>query len=184
MTDKDALIAGIVAAPDDDAPKLVYADWLEENGETASAKAIREVLNDASEWPRSLIKVRRVIRGLLESGLPQAMCLKLAELDVVRPAGILLLAYADVLEEFAERSEGGGLAEAESIRQFCGIGMGLDNEEVNRRLADAGLKCRLPRRDGFYGSFGVVGNSDRLRLAETWPGSAMQISMVPWSDAR
>src|SRR5262245_20537259 len=35
MTDKDALLRNICAHPEDDAPRLVYADWLEEHGEGA-----------------------------------------------------------------------------------------------------------------------------------------------------
>lgn len=31
MTDEDALLAAILAAPDDDTPRLVFADWLDEN---------------------------------------------------------------------------------------------------------------------------------------------------------
>lgn len=31
MSDSDALLAAILANPDDDAPRLVYADWLDEN---------------------------------------------------------------------------------------------------------------------------------------------------------
>ena len=33
MTERDALLRGIIDDPDDDAPRLVYADWLDENGE-------------------------------------------------------------------------------------------------------------------------------------------------------
>jgi uncharacterized protein (TIGR02996 family) len=43
-TDRAALIAGILEAPDDDAPRLVFADWLEEQGgeeNTARAEFIR-----------------------------------------------------------------------------------------------------------------------------------------------
>lgn len=32
MTDGDRLLAAILAAPDEDTPRLMYADWLEENG--------------------------------------------------------------------------------------------------------------------------------------------------------
>jgi uncharacterized protein (TIGR02996 family) len=32
MSDRTALVAAIAAAPDDDLPKLVFADWLDENG--------------------------------------------------------------------------------------------------------------------------------------------------------
>jgi uncharacterized protein (TIGR02996 family) len=42
MTDRDALIAAIAAAPDDDLPRLVFADWLEENGDPAQAAFIRK----------------------------------------------------------------------------------------------------------------------------------------------
>lgn len=34
MTDHDALIAAIVASPEEDTPRLMYADWLEENAES------------------------------------------------------------------------------------------------------------------------------------------------------
>lgn len=37
MTDRDALLAAVLAAPDDDLPRLVYADWLEETGQPANA---------------------------------------------------------------------------------------------------------------------------------------------------
>jgi uncharacterized protein (TIGR02996 family) len=37
-----ALLAAIVADPDDDAPRLVYADWLQEHGDEEQAEFIRE----------------------------------------------------------------------------------------------------------------------------------------------
>ena len=37
----DAFMRAIRAAPDDDAPRLVYADWLEENGDPMRAEFIR-----------------------------------------------------------------------------------------------------------------------------------------------
>jgi uncharacterized protein (TIGR02996 family) len=43
-TDEDALLAAITAAPDDDAPRLVYADWLEERGADAKAEYLRAVV--------------------------------------------------------------------------------------------------------------------------------------------
>jgi uncharacterized protein (TIGR02996 family) len=36
MSDREALIRGILESPDDDAPRLVFADWLEETGEPAN----------------------------------------------------------------------------------------------------------------------------------------------------
>lgn len=38
---EDALIAGICSHPDDDTPRLVYADWLDENGRAEVAELIR-----------------------------------------------------------------------------------------------------------------------------------------------
>lgn len=40
-TDQDALLAAIFAAPADDAPRLIYADWLEEHGDDTVAEFIR-----------------------------------------------------------------------------------------------------------------------------------------------
>ena len=56
MTDEDALIRAIIAAPADDAPRLVYADWLDERGQTLRANLIRGQI--AGKWfglkPRGL----------------------------------------------------------------------------------------------------------------------------------
>jgi len=41
VNDASALLAAIRAAPDDDAPRLVYADWLDEHGEMERAEFIR-----------------------------------------------------------------------------------------------------------------------------------------------
>jgi uncharacterized protein (TIGR02996 family) len=41
MTDRDALHRSIIAHPADDTPRLVYADWLEENGCAEEAEFIR-----------------------------------------------------------------------------------------------------------------------------------------------
>jgi uncharacterized protein (TIGR02996 family) len=41
MHDRDALLRAVVANPDDDAPRLVYADWLDEHGDPDRAEFIR-----------------------------------------------------------------------------------------------------------------------------------------------
>ena len=41
MTDQPGFLAAILDSPDDDTPRLVYADWLEENGQEARAEFIR-----------------------------------------------------------------------------------------------------------------------------------------------
>jgi uncharacterized protein (TIGR02996 family) len=41
MGDADGFLLSIAAVPEDDTPRLVYADWLEEHGESARAEFIR-----------------------------------------------------------------------------------------------------------------------------------------------
>jgi uncharacterized protein (TIGR02996 family) len=41
LDERDALFAAIHAAPDDDAPRLIFADWLDENGEPERADYFR-----------------------------------------------------------------------------------------------------------------------------------------------
>ena len=51
MTDGDALLAAIIANPDDDTPRLIYADWLQENGDEDRAEFIRLQLERAQFSP-------------------------------------------------------------------------------------------------------------------------------------
>ncbi len=48
MTTADALLAAVCAAPDDDLPRLVYADWLDENGDPDHAEFIRVQIERAN----------------------------------------------------------------------------------------------------------------------------------------
>jgi uncharacterized protein (TIGR02996 family) len=41
VTEEDALMRAVIAEPDDDAPRLIYADWLDEHGESERAEFIR-----------------------------------------------------------------------------------------------------------------------------------------------
>src|SRR5581483_12084459 len=41
MRDRDAFLAAVVARPDDDLPRLIFADWLDEHGEPERAEVIR-----------------------------------------------------------------------------------------------------------------------------------------------
>lgn len=52
MTDADRpFLNAILAAPDDDAPRLVYADFLDERGEGERAEFIRLAVAHRREWP-------------------------------------------------------------------------------------------------------------------------------------
>jgi uncharacterized protein (TIGR02996 family) len=50
MTERDALLAAIIAQPDDDTVRLVYAYWLDEHGESIRATIIRAGV--AHPWER------------------------------------------------------------------------------------------------------------------------------------
>jgi uncharacterized protein (TIGR02996 family) len=41
MTERDALIAAIISHPDEDTPRLMFADWLDEHGDSPRAEFIR-----------------------------------------------------------------------------------------------------------------------------------------------
>jgi uncharacterized protein (TIGR02996 family) len=41
MTDRDAFLRAIAASPDDDAPRLIFSDWLDEHGDAQRAEFVR-----------------------------------------------------------------------------------------------------------------------------------------------
>ena len=58
MTTREGLMAAILAAPDDDLPRLVFADWLEENGEADHAEFIRVQCEIETHKPEAVNYVR------------------------------------------------------------------------------------------------------------------------------
>jgi uncharacterized protein (TIGR02996 family) len=64
MSDRDALLAAIQAAPDDDAPRLIYADWLEEHGDPDRAEFIR-VQIELDPFERSNTDIDRFRRAVI-----------------------------------------------------------------------------------------------------------------------
>jgi uncharacterized protein (TIGR02996 family) len=68
MTDEDALLRAVIADPDDDAPRLIYADWLDENGQCERAEFIRVQIalagmsSDDGRRPELRRVERRIIR--------------------------------------------------------------------------------------------------------------------------
>ena len=64
MTDESTFIAGIQASPDDDLRRLVYADWLEEQGQSEKAEYLR-VVNALTELPNEAPLRKRLVRRLL-----------------------------------------------------------------------------------------------------------------------
>jgi|SRR5579883_1194869 len=60
MSDRDALLAAIRAQPDEDTPRLMFADWLQENGENTRAEFIRTQVELArtSSWEPFAVRCR------------------------------------------------------------------------------------------------------------------------------
>src|SRR5688572_25485946 len=78
MTDADSFLEAIRASPDDDLPRLVYADWLEEHGEQAHAEFIRLSCHIAQETlppddRRELRRRRFELFGQFRAAHSQAM---------------------------------------------------------------------------------------------------------------
>jgi uncharacterized protein (TIGR02996 family) len=73
MSDESALLAAILAHPDEDTPRLMYADWLQENGQPDRAEFIRiqcdPTADEAAEECAAELEERN--RGRWLAGLPQ-----------------------------------------------------------------------------------------------------------------
>lgn len=53
MVDREAFIRTVIENPDDDGPRLVFADWLEEQGECAASEFIRVQIERSLIWPEA-----------------------------------------------------------------------------------------------------------------------------------
>ncbi|QEL20528.1 TIGR02996 domain-containing protein [Limnoglobus roseus] len=62
MSDGHALLAAVLASPGDDLPRLVYGDWLEENGEPEWAAVIRVMCAQPHEFDAD-VQVERMGAG-------------------------------------------------------------------------------------------------------------------------
>src|SRR3954468_16567623 len=73
MSDESALLAAILAHPDEDTPRLMYADWLQENGQPERAEFIRiqcdPTADEAAEDRAAELEERNRVKWL--AGLPQ-----------------------------------------------------------------------------------------------------------------
>lgn len=79
MSDEDALLAAILADPDEDTPRLVYADWLQEHGDADRAEFIRLQCRNSAFHPDEIDPADEEREAVLEerhhgkwlAGLPQ-----------------------------------------------------------------------------------------------------------------
>jgi uncharacterized protein (TIGR02996 family) len=66
MDDHEALVAAIAANPDDDAPRLAFADWLEERGDAARADFVRDQVR-LDRTPPGTDEHRQLFRRTVDS---------------------------------------------------------------------------------------------------------------------
>jgi uncharacterized protein (TIGR02996 family) len=80
MTQDDAFLQAILTEPDDDTPRLVYADWLDEHGDPARAEFIRVQIAlapldrrdpDAEPLRRRAVELLREHQEAWQEGLPE-----------------------------------------------------------------------------------------------------------------
>lgn len=102
--DPDPLLAAILAAPDDDAPRLIYADWLDERGQPERAAFIRLQVERArlpKFDPRREVLARRAERLFDRHGanwvreLPRIDGITWGEFDRGFPRGVIARTLAD-----------------------------------------------------------------------------------------
>src|SRR5437660_4410728 len=67
MSQHEGLLQAVLEAPDDDAPRLIYADWLEEHGDADRAEFIRVQIERASlpHWEARHLRLALRERELL-----------------------------------------------------------------------------------------------------------------------
>jgi len=72
MTTREAFLAAIHAAPDDDLPRIVFADWLDENGEPERAAFVRRHVADPTRPARARTTSTRSSNR--STGTPSSFC--------------------------------------------------------------------------------------------------------------
>jgi uncharacterized protein (TIGR02996 family) len=72
MTESADLLAAIAAAPADDLPRLVFADWLDDRGEPTYAQFIRDQIRLAQvpQWDPLAVRARHQLKDSLGIGRP------------------------------------------------------------------------------------------------------------------
>jgi uncharacterized protein (TIGR02996 family) len=104
MSDEAAFLAALKANPADDTTRLVYADWLDENGEPEKAAYLRTIVDSARTDPRA---IERAVS--LGGNLPSDWRLATAA------------RFALVLESFEPTAK---IQAIKAVREMTGMGLG------------------------------------------------------------
>ncbi|HKB02229.1 MAG TPA: TIGR02996 domain-containing protein [Gemmataceae bacterium] len=165
-TEDSALWRAVVAAPHDDAPRLIYADWLEEHGEPERAEFVRvqcrlaRLDDDAPDRPALERRERHLwqkYKCAWRAGLPARMRECPFRRGFVHPKAVSLtpkqflqlgdddLARAplwDVRLKLRGPGSLAGLADTDRLRRLAGLELdcaGLEPAHLSRFLATPGL---------------------------------------------
>lgn len=129
MTDRDAFIAAIAAAPADDTPRLAFADWLEEHGDAARAGFVRDQVRLATLRPGT-DEYRQLFRrtaDTLRANLPawiQSACDAFGQpaewQPSKRPGPGLGIGLDSITIDAFQKGDRRGLRSCEFVRGFVG----------------------------------------------------------------
>ena len=141
MTDREALVRAIIENPDDDAPRLVYADWLDEQGRDEQAEWIR------AEYQYRQAKVRwEGLQATIDSDWAK---------HVFPANGLVLCGYPPVQKiaviKLLREIMGLGLAQAKAVSESLPARIGGTWDPVSLDLVEkrfAAVEARTERR--FY----------------------------------
>lgn len=161
-----AFLAAIIAEPADDTVRLVFADWLDENGESRWATFIRSHVahrdeRRASSLPMPLSKV--IFAGECWSGLPASqIILSRGFACAVECTAGFWLAHGDAIR----REHPVTLVRLTATPEHCGDG--LQGDPIDKRFESAELNAAYQLGDS------LAMNLLRCR----WPGVTFQFPLA------
>lgn len=116
MIEEQALLSTIVADPDNDRPRMVYADWLEQHGQYDRARLIRVQIElarlpDNTEAATALRNEEEQLEAVCEKSLPQLDGIRWGGFD----RGLVSSVYADTPAAF--RRHANSIADLGSVHR-------------------------------------------------------------------
>jgi uncharacterized protein (TIGR02996 family) len=91
--DRQALLDALREEPDNQTLRLIYADWLEDNGDSDRAEYIRLCLHDSAEQDRHRARLFRRHRKTWGQGMPARVAACLAERGLIQELDITAAAF-------------------------------------------------------------------------------------------
>jgi uncharacterized protein (TIGR02996 family) len=165
MSEEEALLAAVYANPDDDTPRLVYADWLDEHGDAERAEFIRLQIERARTTPPGVPAGRSSRKMRAEkSAREDALLKRHAQAWFQPPAGWTYFQHYTVRRGFPYAVACGSepfLALQDVLTRWpitrLNAGMWLQNAGYAHRLAELHLLARTRELNAYYSHAGLEG---------------------------